>query len=142
MNDEPGTTPSLAWVADIESATLGNETFRTVLFTGAHSQVTVMSLRPGEDIGWEVHDDRDQFLRLEAGGARLDLGRTGDEVTERHDLVDDWAVVVPAGTWHNVVNTGDGDLKLYAIYAPAEHPSDTVHRTKEEADAAEAEHGH
>lgn len=135
MDDE--TPSSLAWVADIEAATLGNDTFRTVLYTGPQSQVTVMHLRPGEEIGWEVHDDRDQFLRLEAGAARLTLGATEDRVDEEHPLAADWAVVVPAGTWHNVVNDGDAPVKLYAVYAPPEHPAGTVHRTKAEADAAE-----
>ena len=132
----------LGWVQDIEKATLANENFRTVLFTGGHTQLTVMRLQPGEEIGWEAHGHLDQFLRVEEGKGRLDLGTSEDAVDERHDLEDDWAVIVPAGTWHNVTNTGEGDLKLYSLYSPPEHPPDTVHRTKEEADAAEAEHEH
>jgi mannose-6-phosphate isomerase-like protein (cupin superfamily) len=132
----------LGWVGNIEQATVENETFRTVLFTGEHSQLTVMSLGPGEDIGREAHEDVDQFLRIERGRGRVELSRAEDRVDETHDVEDDWAIVVPAGLWHNVVNTGDGELKLYSIYSPAEHPDGTVHRTKAEAEEAErAEHG-
>jgi len=130
------------WVGDIEQETLANETFRTVLFTGEHSQLTVMSLGPGEEIGLEAHHDRDQFIRLEAGTAKLVTGPAKDQLDDGRTLEDDWAAVIPAGTWHNVINVGDGPLKLYSIYSPAEHPDGTVHRTKAEADAAEAEHGH
>ena len=131
----------LGWVADIERATLENENFRTVVWTGEHSQLTVMRIAPGEDIGKEVHPDHDQFIRIEAGQGRAELGPSEDVVEETHDVGDDWAIVIPAGIWHNVVNTGDGDLKVYSLYSPAEHPPDTVHRTKAEAEAAEEAHG-
>ncbi len=132
----------LGWVDDIERATLDNDTFRTVLFTGEHAQLTVMRLGPGEDIGREAHGHNDQFIRIEQGTARVELGRTEDVIDETHDVADDWAFIIPAGIWHNVVNTGDGELKLYSLYSPAEHPDGTVHRTKAEADEAEeAEHG-
>lgn len=127
----------LGWLDDIEKATLDNTTFRTVLFTGKHTQLTVMSLAPGEEIGWESHSTHDQFIRLEQGNARVEFGSTKDSVDETHEIEDDWAVIVPAGTWHNVVNTGDQELKLYSLYSPPEHPDGTVHRTKAEADAAE-----
>lgn len=130
------------WVGNIEEATTGNTYFREALFTGTALQLTVMSLEPGEEIGVEMHDHRDQFIRVESGRATLTLGPSKDEVTETHHLEDDWAVIVPGGTWHNVVNDGDGKLKLYSIYAPPEHPAGTVHKTKAEADAAGAEHGH
>lgn len=130
----------LGWVGDIEQATLDNTTFRTVLFTGAHEQLTVMRLQPGEDIGREVHDDHDQFLRIEEGRARVEFARSAEEVDQTHEVEDDWAIIVPAGVWHNVVNVGDADVKLYSLYAPPEHPPDTVHRTKAEADAAERAH--
>jgi mannose-6-phosphate isomerase-like protein (cupin superfamily) len=130
----------LGWVADIERATLENENFRTVLFTGERQQLTVMRLGPGEDIGRELHPDTDQFLRIEQGRGRVELSRSEDTVDETHDVEADWAIVVPAGLWHNVVNTGDEPLKLYSIYSPPEHPDGTVHRTKAESDAAEAEH--
>ncbi len=125
------------WVGNVERETLENGTFRTVLFTGGNIQLTVMSLEPGEEIGVEMHDDLDQFLRIEQGSARITFGPSADKVEEEHDVEDDWAVVVPGGVWHNVINTGDGDLKLYSLYAPPEHPEGTVHRTKAEADAAE-----
>jgi mannose-6-phosphate isomerase-like protein (cupin superfamily) len=130
----------IGWGANIEEATLQNETFRTVLFTGEHTQLTVMSLRRGEEIGREVHPNLDEFIRIESGTARIELGPTEDEISETHEGRDDWAFIIPANTWHNVVNTGDGDLKLYSLYSPPEHPPNTVHRTKEEADAAEHAH--
>jgi mannose-6-phosphate isomerase-like protein (cupin superfamily) len=128
---------AIGWVGDIERLTLDNTNFRTVIHTGAHTQLTLMSLAPGEEIGWESHAHLDQFLRLEQGEARLDLGRTGDRVDEQHDIREDWALIVPAGVWHNVTNTGSEDVKLYSLYSPPEHPADTVHRTKAEADADE-----
>jgi mannose-6-phosphate isomerase-like protein (cupin superfamily) len=132
----------LAWVGDIEKATLENDTFRTALFTGEHTQLTVMRLAPGEDIGREAHDGIDQFLRIEQGTARVELGTTEEQIDEAHDVEDDWAIIIPAGVWHNVVNTGDGELKLYSLYSPPEHPDGTVHRTKAEAEAAERQqHG-
>ena len=127
----------LAWVDDIERVTLTNTNFRTVVYTARHAQLTVMRLAPGEEIGWESHPHLDQFLRIEQGEARLDLGRSGDTVDASHHLADDWAIIVPAGTWHNVVNTGQDDLKLYSLYAPPEHPDGTVHVTKADADADE-----
>lgn len=130
------------WVADIEKATRNNDNFRTVFFTGAHAQLTVMRLAPGEDIGLEAHPHLDQFLRIEQGRGRVELGRTRDTVEETHEVSDDWAVVVPAGVWHNVINTGTDDLKLYSLYAPPEHPDGTIHGTKADAEAAEAEHHH
>jgi mannose-6-phosphate isomerase-like protein (cupin superfamily) len=130
----------LGWIGDIERITLDNETFRTVVFTGAHTQLTVMRLAPGEEIGWEAHANLDQFLRIEEGTARVEFGRTEEKVDETHDIENDWAIIVPAGTWHNVVNTGRGDVKLYSLYSPPEHPDGTVHKTKAEADAAEHDH--
>jgi mannose-6-phosphate isomerase-like protein (cupin superfamily) len=127
----------IGWVGDIEQRTTENTTFRTVLFTGEHSQLTVMRIAAGEDIGREIHPDHDQFLRIEQGSARVELGASEDSVDETHDVEDDWAFVVPAGVWHNVVNTGSGDLKLYSLYSPAQHPDGTVHRTKADAEAAE-----
>ncbi len=124
------------WVGDIEKETVDNSTFRTVVFTGEHTQLTVMRLGPGEDIGLEVHEDRDQFLRLESGSGRAQMGPRQDELEEQ-DVEADWAVIVPAGLWHNIVNTGNGDLKLYSLYSPPEHPPNTVHETKAEAEAAE-----
>jgi mannose-6-phosphate isomerase-like protein (cupin superfamily) len=126
------------WLGDIEQETLGNDTFRTVVFTGKHTQLTVMSIEPGDDIGGEVHDGHDQFIRIESGSARVELG--GSEGAPEHvqEIGDDWAVIIPSGTWHNVVNTGGEPLKLYSLYSPAEHPDGTVHRTKADAEAAES----
>jgi mannose-6-phosphate isomerase-like protein (cupin superfamily) len=132
----------IGWVGDIERATLDNETFRTVLFTGEHTQLTVMRIAPGEDIGREAHHDRDQFLRIEEGRARVELSRSEAAIEETYEVEDDWAIIVPAGVWHNVVNTGTGDLKVYSLYSPAEHPPGTVPETKAEAEAAEAAHHH
>jgi mannose-6-phosphate isomerase-like protein (cupin superfamily) len=127
----------LGWVGDIERTTLENETFRTVVHTGEHVQLTVMRLAPGEDIGREVHPHLDQFLRIESGSGRVEFGRNQDEVEETHNVSDDWAIIVPAGVWHNVVNAGNEDLKLYSLYAPPEHPAGTVHKTRADAAAAE-----
>jgi mannose-6-phosphate isomerase-like protein (cupin superfamily) len=125
------------WVGNIEQATIENETFRTVLWTGDHSQVTVMSIQAGDDIGKEVHPDHDQFLRIEQGSGRVEMGPSENEVDLTEEVGAEWAIVVPAGVWHNVVNTGDGELKVYSIYSPAEHPPGTVHATKADAEAAE-----
>lgn len=127
----------LGWLAAIEKLTLENENFRTVVYTGEHVQLTLMRLAPGDDIGWERHGHLDQFLRLEQGQARVDFGRNEDAVDESHEVSDDWALIVPAGVWHNVVNTGQGEVKLYSLYSPPEHADGTVHVTKEEAEAAE-----
>jgi mannose-6-phosphate isomerase-like protein (cupin superfamily) len=127
----------LGWLDDVNKITLENTNFRTVIHTGQHTQLTLMSLEVGEEIGWEAHSHLDQFLRLEQGKARVDFGSSEESVDESHDVGDDWAFIVPAGVWHNVVNTGDEPVKLYSLYSPPEHPDGTVHRTKAEADAAE-----
>ncbi|MEX0650886.1 MAG: cupin domain-containing protein [Actinomycetota bacterium] len=131
----------LGWLDDINKLTLGNTNFRAVTYTGEHTQLTLMRLGPGEEIGWERHGHLDQFLRLEQGRARVEFGRTEDAVDETHEVEDDWAFIVPAGVWHNVVNIGDDDVKLYSIYSPPEHADGTVQRTKADADEAEHEHG-
>ena len=120
------------YVTDIEYKTLQNENFREVLFTGPLSQLVVMALKPGEEIGLETHGDVDQFIRIEAGEGKAVLNG------EEHDLADGSAIVIPAGVEHNVINTSHTEmLKLYTVYTPPEHPDKTIHRTKEEADAAE-----
>lgn len=121
--------------ADIEAETLSNTNFRKVLFTGAHSQLVVMTLQANEDIGMEVHESVDQFFRFESGEGKAILD--GEEVVFKAND----AVIVPAGTNHNIINTSATEpLKLYTIYSPANHPEGTVQATKEEAMAAEAEH--
>ena len=127
----------IGWVGDIEQTTLDNGNFRTVVYTGQHSQLTTMRLGPGEEIGAEVHEHNDQFLRIERGRARVEFGQSEEDMSQTHDVEDDWAVIVPSGVWHNVVNTGDEEVKLYSIYSPPEHPDGTVHKTKAEADADE-----
>ena len=120
---------------DIEKATEQNEYFRQVLYTGPNSQLVVMTLQPGEDIGQERHDTVDQFIRVESGSAVAILDG------ERHELESDWVVVIPAGTEHNVINTSDDEaVRLYTIYSPPNHPDGTVHRTKAEAEAYELAH--
>ena len=122
------------YIDNIQDQTLNNDNFRKVLYTGPNSQLVVMSLKPGEDIGMEVHEDVDQFFRIEQGTAKV-------IIDDREEVVhDDYAVVVPAGSKHNVINIGDVDLKLYTIYTPPEHKDGTVHKTKEEAMADEHDH--
>jgi mannose-6-phosphate isomerase-like protein (cupin superfamily) len=122
---------------DIEKKTIENENFREVLFTGPLSQLVVMSLKPGEDIGKETHPDIDQFIRVEGGKGKAIIDQ------QEYELEDGSAIVIPAGSEHNVINTSSEEaLKLYTIYTPPEHPDGTLHKTKAEADAYEAEHHH
>lgn len=122
---------------NIEEKTLSNDNFREVLFTGPHSQLVVMTLQPGEEIGLERHETHDQFIRVEQGEGYALLDGEG------HALEDGVAVVVPSGTEHNVVNSGSAPMRLYTLYAPAEHPDGTIHKTKAEADEYERlHHGH
>ena len=120
------------YVDNIEKATLANEDFRRVLYTGHNLQLVLMTLQPGEEIGAEVHPDRDQFFRIEQGSGAVDI----DGVENR--VEDDFAVIVPAGARHNVINTGKGPLRLYTIYGPPEHKDGVVHVTKEQAQADHA----
>ncbi|RHW35928.1 cupin domain-containing protein [Lysinibacillus yapensis] len=119
---------------NINEATKQNDTFRTALWTGNHLQLTLMSLNPGEDIGLEMHPDVDQFLRIEQGQGVTQMGNTKENLNFRRNVSDDYAIFIPAGTWHNLTNTGNVPLRLYSIYAPPNHPFGTVHPTK--ADAA------
>lgn len=126
----------MGYTENIQKKTLENTNFREVLYTGAHMQLVVMSLKPLEDIGMEVHPNVDQFFRIEKGQAKVIMN--GEETI----LTDDMVAIVPAGTQHNVINTSNTeDLKLYTIYAPANHPEGTIHATKADAMAAE-EHEH
>lgn len=113
------------YVTNIEQATLENEDYRRVLFTGPNMQLVLMTLRPGEEIGLETHDEHDQFIRVEAGTGKVQLG------SDEHALSDGVSVVIPAGTKHNVINTSSTEpLRLYTLYSPPEHPDGTVHRSK------------
>lgn len=122
---------------NIEKQTEANTSFRRVLFTGEYTQLVVMSLNPGEEIGNEKHDTVDQFFRIEEGKAKFII----ENGEEEHLAGDGDAVVIPAGTWHNIVNPSETEsLKLYTLYSPPNHPDGTVHQTKAEADAAEEHH--
>jgi mannose-6-phosphate isomerase-like protein (cupin superfamily) len=117
---------------NIEEDTLANTNFRKVLFTGKHTQLVIMSLKPGEEIGFEVHDDVDQFFRFEKGSGKVIIDDSEFEVHE------DEVIIVPAGSRHNITNTSQNDdLKLYTLYSPPNHPDGTIHATKAEADEAE-----
>jgi mannose-6-phosphate isomerase-like protein (cupin superfamily) len=118
------------FVADIEELTEKNEDFRRVLYTGHNLQLVLMTLQPGDEIGEEVHEDRDQFFRIEEGEGEVWIDGTCNKVK------DDDAVIVPQGARHNVVNSGSEPLRVYTIYGPPEHIDGTVHRTKADADAA------
>jgi mannose-6-phosphate isomerase-like protein (cupin superfamily) len=130
-NKDRGKEP---YVVDIESKTVNNDNFRTTLWTGAHLQLTLMSIPVGGDIGLEVHPKNDQFLRLEQGKGRVQMGPKKSELTFERDVEDDWAILVPAGTWHNVTNIGDVPMKVYALYGPADHVPGTVHKTQQDAE--------
>ncbi|WP_042272542.1 cupin domain-containing protein [[Clostridium] dakarense] len=125
------------FVVNIDDATEKNNTFRTALWTGNNLQVTVMSIDVGDDIGLEVHPTGDQFIRIEEGQGIVKMGDSEDNLNFQRKIYDDYAIMIPAGKWHNIINTGNKPLKLYAIYAPPEHPRNTVHKTKADAESAE-----
>lgn len=122
------------YTVNIEEATLSNSNYRTTLWTGNHLQMTVMAIAPGDDIGLEMHDDADQFLRVEQGTGRVQMGDEKDKLDYDVEIGHDWVVLVPAGKWHNVTNVGHEPLKVYSIYSPPEHPHGTVHETKADDD--------
>lgn len=124
-------------VFDIETETRQNENYRTVAWSGKYLQVTLMSIKPGEDIGLEVHHDTDQFLRLDAGKGKVQMGPSKDELTFEQEVSDGWSIQVPAGTWHNVTNIGDEPMQVYAIYAPVHHAAGVVHTDLADAEAQE-----
>lgn len=122
---------------DIEKATVANDAYRVVAWTGKHLQVTLMSIPVGESIGLEAHPETDQFLRLDAGRGRCVMGPAKDRLDFEQEVTDGWSVQVPAGTWHDIVNTGDEPMRLYAIYAPVHHAPGLVQRTSEDAERDE-----
>lgn len=126
-------------VINIETATTQNNTFRTALWTGEYLQLTLMSVNVCDDIGLEVHYDLDQFIRIEQGKGIIMMGDTKNNFNFQRNVSEDCVILIPAGKWHNLINTGCVPLKLYSIYAPPAHPHGTVHRTKEEA---EMDHEH
>jgi mannose-6-phosphate isomerase-like protein (cupin superfamily) len=128
----------VGYIGDIERETLENNNFRKVLFTGKHQQLVVMSLKPREEIGNEVHANVDQFFRIEEGEAKFVFNGK-----EEHIVRDGYAVVVPAGTYHNIINYSDKkNLKRYTVYSPPNHPPGTIHKTKAEAEEAEKHEHH
>ena len=131
------------FVFNIEDYTVQNETYRTSICTGTYMQMTVMSIPAGGDIGEEMHPDIDQFLRVEAGSGIIYMGDEEGIFNFEERVEHDFAIFIPAGKWHNLVNDSNEPLKVYSIYSPVEHPHSTVHKTQEEGIAAhEHEHSH
>lgn len=128
------------WVLNIEEATIGNSNYRDTKWTGQFMQMVLMSLKPGEEIDLEMHEDVDQFIRIEQGEARVRMGKSQKDLTFDETMSDDWAAFIPAGYYHHVQNIGDTELKLYTIYAPKEHAAGTRHKTYQEAKADHHDH--
>jgi mannose-6-phosphate isomerase-like protein (cupin superfamily) len=124
---------------NIEDATKGNKNYRSVAWSGRYLQVTLMSIPVGGDIGLEAHPETDQFLRLDAGSGKVQMGSAKDQLTFEQDVSDGWCVLVPAGTWHNITNTGATPMQVYAIYAPAHHTPGKVQATAAVAEADKAD---
>lgn len=120
------------FVINIEKATNQNNNFRTTLWTGEHLQITLMNINVGESIGLELHPNVDQFIRIEQGTGLVQMGDNRNNFNYERIVYDDYAIVIPAGKWHNITNIGNEPIKLYSIYAPPEHPKGTVHITKED----------
>ncbi|BCZ48108.1 cupin [Clostridium gelidum] len=118
------------FVVNINEATKQNNNYRIGLWTGNNLQVTLMSIKVGDDIGLEVHPKIDQFIRIEDGQGIVKMGKSKESLDFQANVYDDFAIMIPAGTWHNVINTGNKPLKVYSIYAPPQHPAGVVHVTK------------
>lgn len=125
------------FTVDIDEAAKQNQNFRTVLWTGNHLQLTLMSIPVGGEVGLEMHTDVDQLIRIEDGDGLVMMGENMDNLNYREKVEDDFVIVIPAGTWHNLINTGNEPIKLFSVYAPPQHPHGTVHVTKEDSDRAE-----
>jgi mannose-6-phosphate isomerase-like protein (cupin superfamily) len=136
-NKDYGSEP---FVLNIEKDTLENTQFRSTRWTGKNIQLTLMTIPMGGDIGLEVHKTHDQFLRLEQGTGRVQMGPSKDQLNFEREVSADWAVFVPAGIWHNITNIGDEPIKLYAIYGPPDHLHGTVHATQVDAEKDPNEH--
>jgi len=124
---------------DLENATRSNTNFRTTAWTGRYLQMTLMSIPIGGEIGWEVHPDGDQFVRLDGGRGRVQMGESKDRITFDKEVSDGWCILIPAGIGHNVINVGNEPMQLYVIYAPPEHKAGTIHKTAADA-AADSHH--
>lgn len=122
------------FVININEVTKQNNNFRTALWTGQHLQITLMNINVGESIGLEMHPNLDQFIRIEQGFGLVQMGDNKNNLNFERKVYDDFAIVIPAGKWHNLTNIGNVPIKLYSIYAPPQHPKGTVHRTKEDAE--------
>ncbi len=122
---------------DLEKATLENDDYRAVVWSGRYLQLTLMSIPPGDDIGLEAHPETDQFLRLDGGRGRVQMGSAEDQLEFDQEVEDGWAILVPAGTWHNVTNIGDEPMQLYAVYAPVHHAPGIVQPTAADAEQDE-----
>ena len=122
------------FIFNINHATCMNENFRTTLWTGHHMQLTLMSIPASGDIGVEMHNNVDQFIRVVSGRARVYMGNCQNNLQEKAHVDSNSAILIPAGTWHNIVNVGRCPLKLYSLYAPPKHPTGTAHKTKEDAE--------
>ena len=133
-NQDLGAKPT---VINIHSEALGNDNFRTSIWTGKYLQVTVMSIPVGGEIGLEFHNDLDQFIRIESGCAAVYMGKTKQNVKLVGRINSNYAIVIPAGTWHNVINSCSCPLKVYSVYAPPQHPLGTIHKTKLDSDLSE-----
>lgn len=120
------------YVTNIRDAALCNNAFRMALWTGEHLQLTLMSINPGDEIGLEMHPDVDQFLRIEQGHGLVMMGYDKGNLSYRKNVYKDSVIFIPAGTWHNLINTGGTPIKLYSIYAPPNHPHGTLHPAKED----------
>jgi len=128
------------FVVNIDNVTTENCYYRTALWTGNHLQLTLMSIKVGGDIGLEMHQNLDQFIRIEEGCGLVKMGRNKDKLNYQRNVNGNYAILIPAGTWHNLINTGNRPLKLYSIYAPPQHPHGTIHETKEIAEQQEMHH--
>lgn len=124
-------------VVNMQTAAQANPYFRIALWTGQHLQLTLMSIKIGEEIGQEMHPNLDQFIRVEEGSGVVRIGAQRNQLVHQLNISDGYGVIIPAGAWHNILNTGDKPLKLSSIYAPVQHPFGTVHQTKEVAQKAE-----
>lgn len=125
------------FVVNIERATKQNNNFRRALWTGKHLQLTLMSIDVGGEIGLEMHPNLDQFIRIEEGQGLVKMGDSKNNLNFQRKVYDDFVFIIPAGKWHNLINTGGKPIKLYSLYAPPQHPRGTVHATKADAEAAE-----
>lgn len=124
---------------DLETATLANTDYRAVAWSGRYLQLTLMSIPPGDDIGLEAHPETDQFLRLDGGRGRVQMGPAEDRLDFDREVEDGWAILVPAGTWHNVTNIGNEPMQVYAVYAPVHHAPSKVQATAADAERDEDE---